>query len=222
MGRKRRLSQENNFSYLTGALVLLLLGVAVADEVGFRLGQTLIQSAIVVVLALGIWTIQSQRHWYMTRAGLVAAILVVMLAGLFFNWAHMDVLWLVILLAYLALTVWVATRQVLLTGPIDGNKIVGAVCIFLLLGLIWTTLYMLVAVRNPEAFYGIAPGPWHEIFPDLVYFSFVSMTTLGYGDIGPTAPIARFLVYAEAITGQFYIAVLVATLVGIRISNHSE
>lgn len=222
MSRKRRLSPQNNFSYLTGALVLLLLGVALADEAGFRLGQPLIQSAIVLVLALGVWSIKGQRHWHMTRAGLLAAIAVVTLTGLFLKWAHLDTLWLIILLAYLGLTTWVATRQVLLTGPIDGNKIVGAVCIYLLLGLAWTALYLLVALRNPEAFHGLPAGPWYELFPNLVYFSFVSLTTLGYGDIAPAAPLARFLAYAEAITGQFYIAILVATLVGIRISKQAE
>jgi len=132
----------------------------------------------------------------------------------------MDLLWLAILLVSLILTASLATKQVLFAGPIDTNKIIGAVCIFLLVGLIWTTLCMMVALPNPDAFYGLKPGPWHDIFPDLVYFSFVSLTTLGYGDMGPAAPIARFLAYAEAITGQFYIAVLVASLVGIRISSH--
>lgn len=212
-------ARRNNFGYLTLALVFLLLGTALADEFGLHVGQLLIQAAIVIMLALGVWSIESTSHWYLTRAGLVLAILLVTLAGLFLEWAQMDFLWLAILLGYLTLTAWLAMKLVLFTGPIDGNKIIGAVCIFLLLGLIWATLYMMIAHFNPQAFYGLEPGAWYEIFPDLVYFSFVSLTTLGYGDIGPAAPLARFLTFMEAIVGQFYIAILVASLVGIRISN---
>ena len=79
----------------------------------------------------------------------------------------------------------------LFTGSIDLNKIVGAVCIFLLLGLSWSTIYVILVELIPDAFNGVSPAHWFETFPDLVYFSFVSLTTLGYGDIGPVAPIAR-------------------------------
>ncbi len=218
----KRVTQQNNFRYLTGALVVLLFGIALASELGFVLGQLLIQAAIVTVLLVGVWGMGDQRHWRLTRVGLVVAILLVTVAGHFFNGTQMEQLWLVILLCYLVLTAWLATKQVLLTGPIDSNKIVGALCIFLLMGLAWTTLYLIVAQNNPRAFHGIEPGPWYEVMPEFVYFSFVSLTTLGYGDVGPLSPIARFLAYAEAITGQFYLAVLVASLVGIRISSHNS
>lgn len=57
--------------------------------------------------------------------------------------------------------------------------------------------------------------------PELAYFSFVTLTTLGYGDISPVTPFARALVNLEAIFGQFYIAILVAALVGIHISSRT-
>jgi voltage-gated potassium channel len=60
---------------------------------------------------------------------------------------------------------------------------------------------------------------WFTLFPDFIYFSFVTITTLGFGDISPTLPVARFLVYLEAIIGQFYLAILVASLVGSRLSK---
>jgi len=105
---------------------------------------------------------------------------------------------------------------VLFTGSIDANKIMGSVCIFLLLGLIWAILYTIVALTFSDTFYGLTPGLWYEIFPDLVYFSFVSISTLGYGDIGPANAITRYLAILEAIVGQFYFAILVASLIGAR------
>lgn len=63
---------------------------------------------------------------------------------------------------------------------------------------------------------------WFELMPNYIYFSFVTLTTLGYGEITPTLPITRFLVYSEAIIGQFYMAILVASLVGTHLSENQN
>jgi voltage-gated potassium channel len=214
-----QMPERANFTYLTGALALLLFLIALADQFEIQLGQLVVQAGIVIVLALDVWSIKSKPRWLVTRIGFVAAIFLVTIGGLALEMAGMDLLWLGILLAYLLSTTWLCTQQVLFTGSVDLNKIVGAACIFLLLGLIWAILYMAIAEVIPEAFNGLASTHWYETFPDLVYFSFVSLTTLGYGDIGPVAPLARFLAFMEAIVGQFYVAIIVASLVGIRISN---
>ena len=132
-----------------------------------------------------------------------------------------------VLLALFGGLAWLAFEQVLFTpGPVDSNRLLGAISIYLLLGLIWTVVYLGILEFDPEAFHGSGGGPWLESFPEFVYFSFVSLTTLGYGDISPATPIARFVVYLEAILGQFYLAIMVASLVGIgisdRITNRSD
>jgi len=135
----------------------------------------------------------------------------------------MSYLHLLILTLFYSWATWLAARQVLFTGPIDGNKIVGAICIYLLMGLVWTLSYLFIAQAMPGAFNGLEQVIWYENFADVAYYSFVTLTTLGYGDISPVIPIARFLVYMEAIVGVFYMAILVASLIGIRTSKlHSE
>ncbi|MDB4410029.1 potassium channel family protein, partial [Gammaproteobacteria bacterium] len=62
-------------------------------------------------------------------------------------------------------------------------------------------------------------APWLENYTSAIYFSFVTITTLGYGDISPVLPLARFLVIMEAIVGVFYMAILVASLIGVRMSD---
>ena len=214
-----KMSTEDNFGYLTGALILLLLFVALADQFKLAVGQVVFQAAIVMTLAAGVWTIRGDARWQMTRISFVVAIVIVAIGGLFLDLLGLDLLWLLILLAYLLLTIWLCFRQVLFTGSVDRNKIVGAACIFLLLGLAWATLYMALVEVVPDAFTGLESAHWSETFPDLVYFSFVTLTTLGYGDVGPAAPLARFLAYMEAIVGQFYIAIVVASLIGARFSR---
>ena len=71
----------------------------------------------------------------------------------------------------------------------------------------------------PGAFNGLPQAPWIDNFATVIYFSFVTITTLGYGDISPALPLARFLVYMEAIVGVFYMAILVASLIGVRMSG---
>ena len=66
----------------------------------------------------------------------------------------------------------------------------------------------------PEGIKGIEYKDWHDNFGATAYFSYVTMTTLGYGDITPVVPMTRTLAYLQAVAGTFYMAVVVASLVG--------
>jgi voltage-gated potassium channel Kch len=144
--------------------------------------------------------------------------LVMIVAGSLIDRAGFDYLHLLILLSFLVWMTWLAVRQVLFTGSITSNDIVGAICIYMLLGMIWAILYLILAQIVPGAFNGVPHAPWLENFSTAIYFSFVTITTLGYGDVSPAIPLARFLVIMEAIIGVFYMAILVASLIGVRMS----
>src|SRR4051794_31271072 len=99
------------------------------------------------------------------------------------------------------------------------DSILGAVCGYLFLGLGWAVLYSLIEGFRPGSF-EISPklvtgGELARPLPHvLTYYSFVTLTTVGYGDISPISPATRTLAWMEAITGQFYLAVIVAGLAG--------
>lgn len=103
------------------------------------------------------------------------------------------------------------------------DLIAASLCVYLLLGLLWAVLYSLVDTTHARAF--IVPdrdGPTAMRIDlgrsvEVIYFSFATMTTLGYGDIVPKVPVARMLAALEALVGQLYLAVLVARLVGMHI-----
>jgi len=218
-----RVSEKNNFLYLVISLVVLLLVGALVDQFPSKLGQHLFQAMTVITLASGIIGFRSSRLWFHTGIGFTVSVLVVVMLGVLLDVAGMSYLHLLILTLFYSWATWLAARQVLFTGPIDGNKIVGAICIYLLIGLVWTLSYLFIAQAMPGAFNGLEQVIWYENFADVAYYSFVTLTTLGYGDISPVIPVARFLVYMEAIVGVFYMAILVASLIGIRISKlHSE
>jgi hypothetical protein len=100
------------------------------------------------------------------------------------------------------------------------DSILGAVCGYLFLGLGWAVLYALIEGFRPGSF-AISPklvtgGEAARPLPHvLTYYSFVTLTTVGYGDISPVSPATRTLSWMEAVTGQFYLAVIVAGLVSV-------
>jgi hypothetical protein len=116
------------------------------------------------------------------------------------------------LLSFLCLLV-VVLGQTLRSGPVTFHRIQGAVAAYLLLGVLWAQLYSLTALLRPGAFSGavnVADGPraW-------LYFSFLTLTTVGYGDVLPVHPAARSLAMLEAVVGPLYLAILIARLVSL-------
>jgi hypothetical protein len=123
------------------------------------------------------------------------------------------------LVAGLALIVVVA-RAVFGPGQITFHRVVGAVLLYLSIGLVFVALYAFVALSVPEAFTNLVTRQGDfAIAGNLIYFSFVTLTTTGYGDIAPLHPFARSLANTEAIIGQIYPATLLARLVTLELSE---
>jgi hypothetical protein len=100
---------------------------------------------------------------------------------------------------------------------ITSHLVFASVSAYLLLGVLWSFIYGVIIGFQPNA---LSIG---EIEPyTLLYFSFVTLTTLGYGDIAPITQEARALAILEAVVGQLYLAVIVARLVGIYVANRSD
>jgi voltage-gated potassium channel len=153
------------------------------------------------------------------------------LIGIWTGYALGDVPYLPLLIGFhllatlfFALTVVVLLRGIYRETDVSADGVSGAFCGYLLLGVLFGHIYCLVAATNPSAFNGIEAtlhsvrngGRQHFL---LTYFSFTTLTTVGYGDITPASDTARSLAATEAITGQFYLAVLVAELIGKRVSK---
>jgi len=96
--------------------------------------------------------------------------------------------------------------------------IIGAVTVYLMLGIIWSICYGFLETLFPGSFNFIQQDGMIEPY-SIIYFSFVTLTTLGYGDIAPLTPVAQSLTLVEALVGQVYLVVLIAWLVGMHISE---
>jgi hypothetical protein len=116
---------------------------------------------------------------------------------------------------FLALTIASMLRHLFNEPLVTANSIYAALCAYLLIGLTFAHLYSLLDVLIPRSFRLLEEADPHAHF-QFAYFSFCTLTTLGYGDITPVRPTARGLAIVEAVIGQFFLAVLIAELVGKR------
>jgi amino acid transporter len=114
-------------------------------------------------------------------------------------------------------------RAVLKQKTVTSETISLSISVYLLLGLTWGLFFIMLFDFQPNAFsFGSAPVPSEtQVTPVLIYFSLTTLATVGYGDITPVTLQARYASVAEGIAGQFYLAILVARLVGIQMSQSS-
>jgi len=216
-------SEKNNFLYLTVGIVLLLFVGALVDQFPGVLGHHLVQAFSVINIAIGLYGFKSTDFWLFSRTGIIVLSIIAIVIGIVLEVLQLYYMHLSLLFIFYLWAIWVAAKQVLFAaGAVDINKVVGAICIYLLMGLIWAMMYLFIAQAIPDAFNGLEQVVWYDNFADVAYYSYVTLTTLGYGDISPVAPIARFLVYMEAVVGVFYMAILVASLIGVGISESKK
>lgn len=214
----KQLNSQNNFIYLFFSLIIFLFSAAAVVELPDGLGEDIFSTVTILMLAVSIKSLKTERTWKWTVYALIAVFILFTGLGKFFAHQFYVYFILITLLVFFIGSFATASKQVLFIGDIDGNKIIGSLTLYLLLGLIWTMIYLLLLAMDPSAFSGIEAANWQQGFSRVAYYSFVTLTTLGYGDILPTNHIAEFFVYMEAIIGVFYMAIIVSSLISLRLS----
>jgi voltage-gated potassium channel len=217
--------RQRRFLVLLVALLLLIVAYPVARE---TIGSRLLYDALLTVIFLAAFFVFfTQRHYRF------AALLfgIPTLVGAWTGYVLPDVARLpvaigfhVLAALFLGAAIAMTLQQVFKPGDVSADSIFGALCGYLLVGLAFGHLYCVVALTRAGSFRGSAESAALLLDGDqlhcvLTYFSFVTLTTVGYGDIMPANGAARGLAVAEAVVGQFYVAVLIAGLVGKRISQ---
>jgi Ion channel len=214
----RRLSDEllTTLTILLSILVFVVAplqanGVVAERYFGLIFGLVLIPAAFMLA------------HNWVAAGSIVAAIILVLVASEreFHESSMID--------AYLDSIAWliagvtlsaVVARTVFGPGKVTFHRIVGGILLYLTIGLTFVALFGLVALNVPDAFKGLDAHQGNfAIAGNLIYFSFVTLTTIGYGDIVPLHPYARGLANLEAVIGQLYPATLLARLVTLELAG---
>ena len=110
-----------------------------------------------------------------------------------------------------AYATWRMLTGIVRSERVTGNVLAGALATYIMAGLAFAVVYGVIAVRRPDAFLTSTAAP--ASFPDLVYFSFVTLLTIGFGDVTPAAPFARAVVLVEGLFGVVFTTVVMASLV---------
>ena len=209
---------RGNFAYLLVSLLGFLLVIAILAQYPLIGGDQVVMFLIEGTLIFGIWSIAPQRIWFRVGFILISVGAINILLHTIF--AHEWALYvnLVVALLFYLFTTMLAFEALFTGEQIDLNMIMGSICVYILVGICWSIFYFFESVIHPGAFNGIDVEIGKSRFTDLLYYSYVTLSTLGYGDITPVTPIARTLAFLEALFGQFYIAILVASFVGLQIS----
>lgn len=211
---------------LTAQLMFLFLAIFMSPLFDSLIGKTLVGVIFTMLLVSGISTVSSHLAPRLV-AGLVAgtAIALSFLRDYYPSRALMC--WSAFFaLFYFVLLTWVLMRKVFREeGEVTAVRVRGAVAAYILVGITFGFLYQLLELRLDTAFNlpntAGAPGDYgHDTH--LLYFSFITLTTVGYGDITAVHPVARMFVIIEALIGQLYPATLLARLVSLEIASRQE
>lgn len=193
------------------------------------LGISLLDVSFTFLLFTGVWVVSTRRHVAMgalvvvlvsqilTWTSSVVDIKPLVVAGFFLNALY---------LGYVAYSIQRHMEDIL---NITSNVIFASLCVYLLFAFTWAFLYAALQAINPQSFY-INPHYFDLNTPGILayselyyfmYFSFTTLTTLGFGDIMPAAPWARVLASFEAMVGNLYLVVMVSRMVGMQINDLS-
>ena len=213
-------------SGLTGLLIFTLGYLIVLNSLSeFSFGRLAARLFFSLIIVAGVLTTFKQR-WLHGFA------IVLAVASLALNWVEeirpggaLTTLNAGLSLIYLGFLLAMVTVQVFGEGPVTGHRIRGAIVVYLLLGALWALLYQVVALTIPHAFRlseDLAGGDPDALQRLMTYYSFITLTTTGYGDITPIHPVARTLAMLEALVGQLYPAITLARLVSLAVMHRKE
>jgi Ion channel len=204
---------RNSAVWLLVALGLLFLSAPFVQDLSY--GTPIEACLLTLVMVFAVLAVGARGR----TLGLALLLVGPALAARWINYARPDLLSPVVYLLagmlFFAFVVAQILRFILRTPRVDANVLCAALSGYLMLGLLWVPAYALVAQINPGAFVISGDSSARMDGFRAFYFSFITLCTVGYGDVVPASRAAQMLAIVEAIVGLFYVAVLISRLVAI-------
>jgi len=219
--------KDNGYAVLLSFLLLLLSIYPML--IGMPVGMVILDICTSSVILYALWLAYRKEKYITCPLGII---ILIGLACDLFNITGVPKIVMVMtgafefiasILVLIAILVYVMREE-----TVSLNQICGASCIYILFGAIWSILYFILQLQQKDAFRGVDPShggdylhSMMQIYSDFLYYSYTVLTTVGFGDITPVSQQARALTNTEAIIGQLFLAILIARLVGVHISQSS-
>lgn len=212
----RKITENNNFTYFAISLVVFLLLVGLNPLIYQKISAYILSLSLGCVFVISLFSLRFDDKW----RGFLISLLCIFVSGklLFFIFPfYFDYLFdLSVMFVFLCGVFKNAAKQIFFGNCCMYNKIVGSFSLFLVTGILWAIVYMFCIRISPSSISGFNMSDTDFFFSDAIYFSFSTLTSLGLGDILPKSSIVRILVSIEAVVGLFYMAVVVASIVGMK------
>ena len=213
----------------TALLIALLVAFAVYPILGeTQWARTLLTIALTFMMASALFAVHSHRRVFIIGLILAVGAVAAMVLGHAFRLetarpiaTGLEFMFMVVLAASIF-------SNVLRAKEVTMDTVFGASCVYLMLGMIWGGIYELVETFEPGSFnlgglQSDGAGPETDSSASkLMYYSFITMTTVGYGDVTPLSPAARAFAALHGLVGQLYIAIIVARLVGLEVAHRMQ
>jgi hypothetical protein len=220
VARLREQYSDPLLTVLTALVTVMLFVIAPLQASGLFVFQAF-ELAFAAVLVAGVFVMSGSR---LAVVAMLASLMIATVGGVHRVIAPsgLDInlfagSWLI-----MAITLgWVVTAEVFSPGRVTYHHIMGAVLLYLVIAVTFVALFAFVGSLIPQAFSGMSMQDTPALASNLIYFSFVTLTTTGYGDVFPLHPLARSLCNLEAVIGQLYPATLLARLVTLEMTHRS-
>jgi len=213
------LKHNNRFQILLIFLVIYFASFPIVENL--TIAKHLLNLFYLLIIFSAVFSISNTKKPLLISSSLL-------LFTLIFRWLHyfyqLDTFYLFELSSACLFWLYIAThilRFIIHQQHINAELVYAAIAVYFVIGLIWTSTYQIIELNNPHSFSIVneIATKKQELFFQMWYFSMVTLTTLGYGDITPITMTARSFVILEAMTGQFYLAILIASLIGRRVAQ---
>jgi Ion channel len=225
--RRLGLAQHNwpgRFTVLLATIILLLVSQPLFS--GHVLAQTFATATISLVLLSAVYAFRTAKIYFTIALILMVPAIGSRVALQFTANPTLEMVGAISSFLFLTVTVFALVSRLFIVKSVTFDTISAAICAYLLIGVAWAYAFAVVELRHPGSFNAVLfqrqtgdIAPLLASLHTFIYYSFVCLTTTGFGDILPVSGGARSLSVMEAVFGQLYMAILIARLVGLEIAR---